>query len=186
MDRNRKNLKMETRKHKDRKDLIGEHKIGDAGQLIFAVLFLVVWITDTFIFKYSVFLNDIIPNSVRLPIALTLFIFSAYLSMSGLRIIFGEVREKPEVVRKGVFGIVRHPIYLSEILVYIGLLFVSLSIASAVICVFAIIFLYFISRYEEKILLEYFGEDYKLYMQDVPMWIPDIFSFFRKHKRTKN
>jgi protein-S-isoprenylcysteine O-methyltransferase Ste14 len=177
---------METRKHKSRKDLIGEHKIGDAGQMIFAVLFFVVWITDTFIFKFSVFLNEIIPNSVRLPIALVVLFLSAYLSISGLKIIFGEVREKPEVVRKGVFGIVRHPIYLSEILVYIGLLFVSLSIASAIICVMAIIFLYFISRYEEKILLEHFGDDYKLYMQDVPMWIPKIFSFSRKHKQTTN
>jgi protein-S-isoprenylcysteine O-methyltransferase Ste14 len=177
---------METRKHKNRKDLIGEHKIGDAGQMIFAVLFFVVWITDTFILEYSVFLNEIIPNSVRLPVALAILILSAYLSISGLTIIFGEVREKPEVVRKGVFGIVRHPIYLSEILVYIGLLFVSLSIASAIICVMAIIFLYFISRYEEKILLEHFGEDYKLYMQDVPMWIPKIFSFIRKHKQTTN
>ena len=177
---------METRKHKNRKDLIGEHKIGDAGQMIFAVLFFVVWITDTFILEYSVFLNEIIPNSVRLPVALAILILSAYLSISGLKIIFGEVREKPEVVRKGVFGIVRHPIYLSEILVYIGLLFVSLSIASAIICVMAIIFLYFISRYEEKILLEHFGEDYKLYMRDVPMWIPKIFSFIRKHKQTTN
>ena len=177
---------METKKHKGREDLIGEHKIGYAGQFIIAMLFFIIWISDTFIFEYSVFLNEIIPNSVRLPIALVILLVSAYLSMSGLKIIFGEVREKPEVIRKGVFGIIRHPIYLSEILVYLGLLFVSLSIASAIVWVLAIIFLYFISRYEEKILLQHFGEEYKLYMQDVPMWIPKIFSFFRVHKNPTN
>jgi len=67
-----------------REQLTGEHKVGDAGQIILACLFMAVWITDTFIF------------------------------------------------------------------------------------------LHFISRYEERLLLSRFGEAYELYMQDVPMWIPRL------------
>jgi hypothetical protein len=41
-------------------DLTGEHPFEDIGQLIIAFLFLVVWITDSFFFKYSSFLNKYI------------------------------------------------------------------------------------------------------------------------------
>jgi protein-S-isoprenylcysteine O-methyltransferase Ste14 len=35
-----------------------------------------------------------------------------------------------------------------------------------------VIFLHYISRYEEKLLLARFGEEYEQYMREVPMWIP--------------
>ena len=93
---------MERRNHKGRKDLIGEHKVGDAGQALFAMLFIIVWITDTFIFKFSVSLNEIVPGILRIPLSILVLIASGYLSMTGLRIVFDEVREKPEVIRKSV------------------------------------------------------------------------------------
>ena len=173
---------MGTRIHKGRKDLIGEHSKGDAGQAFFALLFLIVWITDSFVLKFSVSLNEIVPGIIRVPAGILVLIAAGYLSMIGLRVVFDEVREKPEVIRKSVFGIVRHPIYLGEILIYLGFLIFSISIASAVIWVLAIIFLHYISRYEEKILLDYFGEEYRTYIQDVPMWLPKISSLFRKRK----
>ena len=42
--------------HADREDLAGEHKAGDAGQLIFLFVFLIVWVLDSFVLKYSTFL----------------------------------------------------------------------------------------------------------------------------------
>jgi protein-S-isoprenylcysteine O-methyltransferase Ste14 len=163
---------MKTKKHKGRNDLIGEHKIGDAGQAIFAVLFGLVYVSDSFIFNFSTWLNESVPNIIRVSAGILVLILSGVLSFSGMRIVFNEVREKPEVIRKGVFAIVRHPVYLGEILLYMGLIFFSLSIASIVVWLFAVVFLYYISRYEEKILLDYFGEEYKTYMQEVPMWLP--------------
>jgi protein-S-isoprenylcysteine O-methyltransferase Ste14 len=173
---------METKKHKGRKDLIGEHKIGDAGQALFAVLFGIVYVADSFIFRFSTFLNDYVPNIIRVISGTIVLIVAGLLSFKGLRTVFDEVREKPEVIRKGVFSIVRHPVYLGEILLYMGLIFFSLSIASIVIWFLAVIFLYYISRYEEKILLDYFGVEYRDYMNEVPMWIPKIFRLFRKLK----
>jgi len=174
---------METKKHKDRKDLIGEHKIGDAGQALFAILFGTVYVADSFIFRFSTFLNDYVPNIIRVTAGTIVLIVAGLLSFSGMRIVFDEVREKPEVIRKGVFSIVRHPVYLGEILLYMGLIFFSLSIASIVVWLLAIIFLYYISRYEEKILLDYFGDQYRSYMKEVPMWLPRIFRHFRKLKQ---
>jgi len=107
-------------------------------------------------------------------------IISGYLAKTGLTMVFGEVREKPGIIRKGVFGIIRHPIYMSEILLYLGLLFFSTSLAAVGVWIIGIAFLHYISRYEEKLLLAQFGDEYRQYMKDVPMYIPRLRRWERK------
>ena len=158
--------------HEGRKDLIGENPKGDLGQMIFGVLFFVVWLMDTFFFKYTTFLNKYFLLIIRIPLGIILLLLSLYLAREGMSIVFGEERKKPQVIRKSIFGVVRHPIYLSEVLLYLGFLMFSISLAAAFVWIFAIVFLYYISRYEEKLLLSHFGEEYKKYMDEVPMWFP--------------
>jgi protein-S-isoprenylcysteine O-methyltransferase Ste14 len=43
-----------------------------------------------------------------------------------------------------------------------------------VVWIMAFLFLHFISRFEEKLLLDRFGEEYEQYMREVPMWIPRL------------
>lgn len=155
-----------------RGDLTGEYKFGDAGQLILAILFMAIWVVDTFIFHSTTFLNTIIPMAIRIPFGIVSLLVSAFLASKGLSIVFKEKREKPGVIRKSVFAVVRHPIYLSEILLYLGLLMMSLSLAAAFVWLIVVLFLHYISKYEEKLLLARYGEEYKVYMRDVPMWIP--------------
>jgi len=162
--------------HQQRDDLTGERVVGDAGQLVLACLFAATWIADTFFFKYTTFLNQSVPLVARIPAGVALLVLSGYLARTGMSIVFGEKRDEPCVIRESVFNVVRHPIYLSEILLYLGLLMLSMSLAAAVVWVVAIGFLHYISRYEEKLLLERFGEEYEQYMREVPMWIP----WFRK------
>ncbi|MBN1694739.1 DUF1295 domain-containing protein [candidate division WOR-3 bacterium] len=141
-----------------------------------------VWITDAFFFKYSTFSSEKFFPVVRIPLGIIILLISAYLAVTGLLIVFIEKREVPCVIRKNVFSVVRHPIYLSEILLYLGLLMLRMSLVAAVVWIFAIAFLHYISRYEEKLLLSYFGDEYKEYMNEVPMWIPLI----RKKNKTDN
>ena len=157
-----------------RSDLAGEHKYGDAGQFAIAFVFVMIWICDSFIFQYTTFLNRSIPNSIRLPLGIVFLTVSAFLAGKGLSIVFGETRENPGVIRKSVFGVIRHPIYLSEILLYLGLLMLSLSLAAALIWVIAILFLHYIATYEEMLCLARYGDEYSRYMRDVPMWVPRI------------
>ena len=157
-----------------RDDLTGEHTVGDAGQIVLACLFAATWILDTFFFKYTTFLNQYVPLVIRIPLGVILLVLSGYLAKTGMSIVFGEKREQPGVIRKGVFNVVRHPIYLSEILLYLGFLMLSISLAAAVVWVIAILFLHCISRYEERLLLARFGEEYEQYMREVPMWIPRL------------
>jgi len=158
----------------ERDDLAGEHGKGDAGQIIFALLFLGIWIADSFFLKYTTQLNDIVPALVRKPLGVLILCLSAYCAWSGLRIVFGEVRETPSVIRKGVFGVVRHPIYLSEVLLYSGLFMLSMSLAAGAILLGITAFLYRLSRYEEGLLLKRFGDDYRSYARDVGMWVPRL------------
>ena len=169
---NQKNIWDKLFHHRD--DLTGEHNFGDAGQIICALLFFGVWITDSFSLRYTTQLNELVLPLVRIPIGLLLLFISAYFAWSGLMVVFGEVRGKPSVIRKGVFGLVRHPIYLSEVLLYFGLFMINMSLASGVVWIGASVFLYYLSRYEERLLLHRFGEDYESYMRDVGMWIPRL------------
>jgi protein-S-isoprenylcysteine O-methyltransferase Ste14 len=170
MSRQQANLKV--LKHRD--DLAGEHRLADAGQLTVGLVFMAVWITDSFFFKYSSFLNNYIPMAVQISFGVIFLVISGYLARAGMKAVFGEVREKPSLVRKGVFGIIRHPIYLSEILLYLGMLFFSTSLAALGVWIIGIAFFHYISRYEEKILLAQFGDEYRQYMKDVPMYFPRL------------
>jgi protein-S-isoprenylcysteine O-methyltransferase Ste14 len=161
-------------RQKERNDLSGEHTVGDTGQILLACLFSAMWIPDTFFFKYTTFLNSYIPLGFRISFGVVLLVVSGYLAKTGLFIVFGEERENPSVIRKSVFNVIRHPIYLSEILLYLGLLMLSISLAAFVVLLMAIVFLHYISRYEERLLLARFGEEYRKYMQEVPMWIPRL------------
>ena len=166
--------------HHGRYDLAGEHAIGDAGQLILACLFAVTWIADTFFLEYMTFLNQYVPLWIRIPSGVVLLALAGYLEngyvhrvrRGGRFVHMLMKRPQPSVIRESVFSVVRHPIYLSEILLYLGFLMLSISLATAAVWVVAIGFLHYISRYEERLLLERFGKEYEQYMQEVPMWIP--------------
>ncbi len=158
--------------HQHRSDLTGEHVFSDMGQLILLFIFLLVWITDSFVFKYSTFLTQYVSNYIRVPIALIILMISGLLAWAGLKIVFGEAREEPQVITTGVFSIVRHPIYLGSILFYFGFILLSLSLLSTLVWFIIIIFYYTISRYEEKLLTQRFGSAYEEYKKKVPMLFP--------------
>ncbi|MBN2780742.1 MAG: isoprenylcysteine carboxylmethyltransferase family protein [Candidatus Marinimicrobia bacterium] len=162
------------KKNHHRPDLIGEHKAGDAGQLILFVVFMGVWMADSLWLHKTTLLNDHVPLFVRIPLAALALTLSLILVFGSMRRIFGEQREKPEIVRRGVYRVIRHPMYVSEILLYLSLIFLNLSLAAMIVLIPGILFLYAICRYEEKLLLNYFGETYREYMKETPMWIPRI------------
>lgn len=168
------------RRHKERPDLAGEHIWGDVGQLILFILFFAIWILDSFVLKLSALPGESFSWYYRVPLALVILVISSYLARSGLKAVFGTRRESPVVIREGVFNWVRHPIYLGAILLYLGLIVLTLSLLSAAIWIIILLFYYLISKYEEKILVHEFGEQYRRYMDEVPMLIPNPFK--RKSK----
>jgi len=163
---------MDKKPHSKHKHLTGEHKFGDIGQIIIFIVFAGVWITDVFIFHYFDFLVEYVPIYVRAPIALAILFYSVYLILASHKLIFNENDNEPTVVRQGVYLQVRHPMYLSSLTLYLGLTLYTLSICSAIIFIAGFIFYHQIASYEEKLLIERFGDEYRKYQSEVPMWVP--------------
>jgi len=131
--------------HGERKDLAGEHPWGDVGQIVLFVIFVAVWVPDSFFFTYTTLVAAYVPLYVRIPLSAAVLAVSAYFALAGHRIIFDEEREVPVVIDQGVFGTVRHPLYFSVILFYLGLLLLTLSIAAVVVWAVIILFYNFIA-----------------------------------------
>jgi len=144
------------------------------GQLILLAMFLGVWVTDSFIFHYSTFPGEQVSNYIRVPAAGLVLIAGWYMARGGMKAVFGTTREKPEVINTGVFRIVRHPIYLGAILFYLGASLITMSIAAAALWLLIIGFYIVISRYEERILTETFGNDYLEYKKKTGMLFPKL------------
>lgn len=166
------------RGHKNRDDLAGEHPIGDGGQLVLFIVFLIVWIVDSFVLRISISPARYVSLFIRIPLGLVLVGAAVYFAKEGMRIVFAEVRADPAVIKAGVFGRVRHPVYLGCILFYMGMVILTFSILSAILWVVIMMFYHYISRYEERLLLKKFGTEYEEYRRSVPMWIPRIRSAY--------
>jgi len=165
---------MSTKKHQGHPHLTGEHKLGDTGQLILLLIFLGIWITDSFILHYTTFLMDIIPDYIRLVAAGLVLVSGWILARRGMKEVFGTPREKPGLITTGIFRIVRHPIYTGAILFYLTAILSTLSLAAALFWILIIGFYIYISRYEERILTEAFGNDYLEYKKRTGMLFPKI------------
>ena len=163
---------MSVKKHKGFEHLTGEHRWGDTGQLILFVIFLGVWISDSFFFHFSTFLQQDVPNYVRLALGAPVLLAGWFLARRGMKEVFGTSREKPGVISTGVFRLVRHPIYTGALLLYLGLILITLSLASAAMWPIILLFYYLICRYEERLLTEEFGNDYLEYKSKTGMLFP--------------
>lgn len=157
-----------------REQLAGEHPFGDRGQLILLGIFMVVWLADSFIFRFSTFAGHRVSWFMRIPVAAVILIIAGYLAQQGMRVVFGEERQDPAVISEGIFGVVRHPVYLGCVLFYLGLLVLTFSLFAAIVWIVIVIFYHVIAKYEEGLLVKKFGKEYEEYMQTVPMWIPRL------------
>jgi protein-S-isoprenylcysteine O-methyltransferase Ste14 len=155
------------------KEKNGEHPFGDAGQLIALAAFLTAWVADSYVLEISTFPSSYVPSYIRLPAALIVFTGSVYLLWSSHHVLTGKNRPQ-RVVTTGVFKYLRHPLYMSAILFYLGLIITTASIITFALWIFIFVFYNFIAGYEEKLMEEKFGEEYRSYKQKTAKWLPKI------------
>jgi protein-S-isoprenylcysteine O-methyltransferase Ste14 len=162
------------RNHDHRNDLCDEHPYGHLGQIIGIILFLIVWSLDSFVFRVSTIPANYIPLAIRLILAGLCFLIAVYLFYASHKIIFEEHRDPPRVIDTGVFSLIRHPLYSSALIIYVGFFLTTLSLFSLLL--FLCIFLFYdvIARFEEKKLQEAFGEDYVSYKKKTTKWFPKV------------
>ena len=153
--------------------LIGkEMPYSHAIQFISPVVFLIVWALDSFVFKWSTGLSDLIPWPIRVGAGIIILVLSIALMRAAEKVLFKG--DKMEVITDGILAHVRHPLYLGGLLIYVGFIVFTFSIIS--IGVFLLVFLAYnqLATYEEKDLIKIFREQYKEYKNKVPKWIPSI------------
>jgi len=119
-----------------------------------------------------------IPTSLAFTLGTILLILNFYIKILAQRQIgvIPTLKTKAKLVTTGIYGIVRHPLYLSNALLAIGMA-VLLKSMFALLCSIPYLLLFLpIIYFEEKNLLEKYGQDYKEYKRKV-CWrmIPKLF-----------
>lgn len=127
-------------------------------------------------FEQGLIPNTLLVSLMGLVLAVAGLVFSVW-----ARIYLGSnwspaamLRKGQTLVRKGPYGIVRHPIYSGLIVAIVGtaLVFGGYRIIISIICVF--LFAWVRISEEEKLMSQQFGEDYTKYKKDVKAIIPGI------------
>ena len=86
-----------------------------------------------------------------------------------------QIREKHVLVKTGVYRLIRHPMYTSFLLLGVAqMLLLSNWLADASGLLGAGVFFAFRVRREERLMLECFGDDYRVYMAHTKRFIPWI------------
>ena len=119
-----------------------------------------------------------VSNIMVVPIGLTIlalgFLLEA-LALKQLREILFHKPAKRRLITNGVYGIVRHPLYLGESLWPIGLSLCFKALWALLLTPLWFIFYIITTYFEEKDLIKEFGEEYLEYRKKVKRFIPYIF-----------
>lgn len=151
----------------------GEHPFGDIGQLLFFLLFLFVWVWDSFFLKKSIFLADYVPFVIRIVLSAAILLLAFALYKDSKRVISHKVGPVT-VITDGVFKLVRHPLYLSTFWIFVALSIFSLSLFSFAVLLAMFIFLNYIASFEEKVMEKRFGKKYLEYKSKTGKWFPKL------------
>jgi protein-S-isoprenylcysteine O-methyltransferase Ste14 len=135
---------------------------------IFAVILVVVLLISKPMFSAGSF-----PRECLMWLGYGLVIFGAFGRVYCSAFIGG--RKNDEVVRAGVFSVVRNPLYVFSFIAMVGIGLQSgmLLVTAVLIVAFALYYPLVVAK-EETFLENKFGEPYVKYKEEVPRWIPNI------------
>ena len=143
------------------------------------VLFSAVWVLDSFVMKFSERYTSCLPDVVGIVLFAASEIPAVLLGCLSHNALFSQKQESKLMVN-GVFAHVRHPLYLSVLLAYLGFIFASMSIVSVIPWICFVMLFDKMATYEEEDLMRIFGDAYLEYRKRVPKWIPNPLSARRE------
>jgi len=130
------------------------------------------------ILNYKVwFVNPFSPAQL---ISWILLCLSIYIVITGFLIL--KRKGKPDsnfentslLVKSGIYGYIRHPLYLSIFLLGTGIVLKDPASVQILIGTINFIAVYITALIEEKEMISKFGDDYRIYMKETKMFIPFI------------
>ena len=107
-----------------------------------------------------------------------LLTFSAYIVITGYLTL--KRKGKPDsnfentsvLVKSGIYGYIRHPLYLSVFLLGTGVMLKQPGTIQLLLGFINLVAVYITARIEEKEMISKFGEEYRDYMKETKMFIP--------------
>lgn len=79
------------------------------------------------------------------------------------------------LVSDGLYNYIRHPMYASLLLLAFGAFLKNISILSSIAVTISSVAIFITGKIEEGENIDFFGDDYKMYMKKSKMFIPFIF-----------
>ena len=129
------------------------------------------------------------PNSPYFFLGIVLIVIGEIIRLRSVSFAGGETRTMnvgaSSICKSGPYSIVRNPLYIGNMMIYVGFAFVAGSVY--VVTISTITFVYFFIQYsliislEEEALEEKFGDEYITYKKLVPSIIPRINNTFRNY-----
>lgn len=128
--------------------------------------------------NYRIWFNN--PFSFLQVISWFLLFLSVYIVISGYLLL--KRKGKPSInfentsllVKSGIYGYIRHPLYLSIFLLGTGIVLKDPGTVQLVLGVINIVAVWVTARIEEKEMIDKFGDHYLTYMKETKMFIPFI------------
>ena len=153
-----------------RHGLGAENPINDRAQVVFVLVFFIIWGIDSFLLRFGLNLLGLISLFISVPLGIISFMVGVYFVRKSEAVVFSNKEGK--VIDTGVYGKVRHPMYLGTLLILLGFTIATLSILSLIVWIAFFIFLDRMATYEEKDLTGILGQQYVEYQKKVHKWIP--------------
>lgn len=128
--------------------------------------------------NYKVWFID--PFSIHQVISWILLILSLYPVSVGFYLLKREgnpdsnFENTSKLVKSGIYGYIRHPLYLSVFIFGMGVLFKDPESIQIMLGIVIFISIIITSGVEEKEMIAKFGDEYKDYMKETKMFIPFI------------
>ncbi|MHA1651122.1 MAG: methyltransferase family protein [Candidatus Helarchaeota archaeon] len=114
-----------------------------------------------------------IPMVVRIILCgIVLFFALTFVIRSHNALFGGEEHEPNYVITTGIFDQVRHPMYVGILLTYFAFIVLSVSLIALGVWIGIVIIYDRMASYEEKVLEELFGDDYREYKKRTSKWLP--------------
>ena len=110
----------------------------------------------------------------------TFLILSAYFGIAGVLLLKRKGKsgtnfeETTVLVKSGIYGYIRHPLYLSLFLLGTGVMLKDPGLLQVILGVINFAAVYITARIEEKEMVEKFGADYSEYIKETKMFIPFV------------
>lgn len=129
--------------------------------------------------NYPAWFRD--PLSLRQIISWILLLSSIFCAFFGFYLLYkkgkpeGQIENTAKLVTSGMYKYIRHPLYLSLMLVGFGILFKNIGFTQIILASINIVSLVFTAKVEEKEMIKKFGNEYLDYMKKTKMFFPYIF-----------